>query len=74
MFIYTHILSYCSLVIYVNLCIGVMMDNLSCSHERLSIITPISQINVKDQRTVRKDMGVNEHERLSIITPIHKLT
>jgi hypothetical protein len=39
-------------------------------HERLSIITPISQINVKDQRTVRKDMGVNEHERLSIITPI----
>ena len=43
-------------------------------HERLSIITPITQINVKDQRTVRKDMGVNEHEILSIITPIHKLT
>jgi hypothetical protein len=43
-------------------------------HQRLSIITPITQINVKDQRTVRKDMGVNEHQRLSIITPIHKLT
>ena len=43
-------------------------------HERLSIITPITQINVKEQRTVRKDMGVNEHEILSIITPIHTLT
>jgi hypothetical protein len=39
-------------------------------HERLSNIT---QIKVKEQLVVRKDMDVNEHERLSNITLRHKL-
>ena len=43
-------------------------------HQRLSYHYTYTHINVKDQRTVREDMGVNEHEILSIITPIHKLT
>ena len=32
-----------------------------------------TQINVKEQRTVRKDMGVNERERLSISIPITQI-
>ena len=32
-----------------------------------------TQIKVKEQLIVRKDMDVNEHERLSNITLIHKL-
>ena len=33
-------------------------------HERLSYITLQTQIKVKEQLVVRKDMDVNEHERL----------
>ena len=36
-------------------------------HVRLSNIT-LTQIKVKEQLVVRKDMDVNEHERLSNIT------
>ena len=36
-------------------------------HERLSNITLKTQIKVKEQLVVRKDMDVNEHERLSNI-------
>ena len=32
-----------------------------------------TQIKVKEQLAVRKDMDVNEHERLSNITVRHKL-
>ena len=32
-----------------------------------------TQIKVKEQRVVRKDMDINEHERLSNITLRHKL-
>ena len=42
-------------------------------HERLSNITLRTQIKVKEQLVVRKDMDVNEHERLSNITLRHKL-
>jgi hypothetical protein len=37
-------------------------------HERLSNITLKTQIEVKEQILVRKDIDVNEHERLSNIT------
>ena len=39
-------------------------------HGRLYTLT---QIKVKEQLVVRKDMDVNEHERLSNITLRHKL-
>jgi hypothetical protein len=42
-------------------------------HERLSNITLKTQIKVKEQFVVRKDMDVKEHERLSNITLRHKL-
>jgi hypothetical protein len=79
MFIYIHILSYYKLFLYFNVCLSVMWDSLSCSftsifflttscHERLSNITLKTQIKVKEQFVVRKNMDVNEHERLSNIT------
>jgi hypothetical protein len=37
-------------------------------HERLSNLTLKTQIKVKEQLVVRKDIDVNEHERLSNIT------
>jgi hypothetical protein len=37
-------------------------------HERLSNITLKTQIKIKEQLVVRKDMDINEHERLSNIT------
>ena len=37
-------------------------------HERLSNITLKTQIKVKEQFVVRKDMDVNVHEKLSNIT------
>ena len=37
-------------------------------HERLSNLTLKTQIKVKEQLVVRKDMDVNEHERLSNFT------
>jgi hypothetical protein len=37
-------------------------------HERLFNITLKTQIKVKEQLVVRKDMDVNEHERLFNIT------
>jgi hypothetical protein len=42
-------------------------------HERLSNITFKTQIKVKEQFVVRKDMDVNEHERLYNIPLGHKL-
>jgi hypothetical protein len=42
-------------------------------HERLSYITLQTQIKVKEQLVVRKDMDVNEHEKLSNFTLRHKL-
>ena len=42
-------------------------------HERLSNITLKTQVKVKEQLVVRKDMNVNEHERLSNITLRYKL-
>ena len=42
-------------------------------HERLSNITLKTQIKVKEQFIVRKDMDVNKHERLSNLTLGHKL-
>jgi hypothetical protein len=42
-------------------------------HERLSNITLKTQIKVKEQLVVRKNMDVNEHERLSTITLRHTL-
>ena len=42
-------------------------------HEILSNFTLKTQIKVKEQLVVRKDMDVNEHERLSNITLRHKL-
>ena len=42
-------------------------------HERLSNITLETQIKVKEQLVVRKDMDVNEHEGLSNITLRYKL-
>ena len=42
-------------------------------HERLSNFTLKTQIKVKKQLVVRKNMEVNEHERLSNITLKHKL-
>ena len=33
-----------------------------------------TQVNVKEQLVVRKDMDVNEHERLSNITLRHNLS
>ena len=42
-------------------------------HERLSNNYTQTQIKVKEQLVVRKDMDVNEHERLSSITLRHKL-
>ena len=41
-------------------------------HERLWFYTE-TQINVKEQLVVRKDMDVNEHERLSDFTLRHYL-
>jgi hypothetical protein len=41
--------------------------------ERLSNLTLKTQIKVKEQFVVRKDIDVNEHERLSNITLRHKL-
>jgi len=37
-------------------------------HERLSNFTLKTQIKVKEQIVVRKDIDVNEHERFFIIT------
>jgi hypothetical protein len=37
-------------------------------HERLSNLTLKTQIKVKEQLVVSKDMNVNEHERLSNFT------
>jgi hypothetical protein len=42
-------------------------------HERLSNFTLKTQIKVKKQLVVRKDMDVNEHEVLSNFTLRHKL-
>jgi hypothetical protein len=42
-------------------------------HGRLSNITLKTQIKVKEQLVVRKDIDVNEHGRLSDITLGHKL-
>jgi hypothetical protein len=42
-------------------------------HERLSNITFKTQIKIKEQLIVIKDMDVNEHERLSNITLRHTL-
>jgi Na+-transporting NADH:ubiquinone oxidoreductase subunit NqrF len=42
-------------------------------HERLSNITLKTQIKVKEQFVVRKDMDVNVHERLFNITLRHTL-
>ena len=42
-------------------------------HERLSNFTLKTQIKVKKQLVVRKNMEVNEHERLSNIMFRHKL-
>ena len=42
-------------------------------HERLSNITLKTQIKVKEQLVVRKDMDVTVHERLSNTTLRHKL-
>jgi hypothetical protein len=42
-------------------------------HERLSYITLKTQIKVKEQLVVRKDMNVNEHDRLSNTTLRHRL-
>jgi hypothetical protein len=41
-------------------------------HERLSNINTRTQIQVKEQFVVRKNMDVNEHERLSNIILGHK--
>ena len=41
-------------------------------HERLSNITLKTQIKVKEQIVVRKDMDVHENKRLSNITLRHK--
>jgi hypothetical protein len=41
-------------------------------HERLSNITFKTQIKVKEQIVVRKDMDVHENKRLSNITLRHK--
>jgi hypothetical protein len=43
-----------------------MLDSLSCYYTW-------TQIKVKEQLVVRKDIDVNEHERLSNITLGHKL-
>ena len=43
-------------------------------HERLTIQhSTKTQIKVKEQLVVKKDMDVNEHERLSNFTLRHKL-
>ena len=42
-------------------------------HERLFNITLKTQIKLKEQLVVRKDIDVNEHERLFNITLKHKL-
>jgi hypothetical protein len=42
-------------------------------HMRLSKFTLKTQIKVKEQLVVRKDMDVDEHERLSNFTLWHKL-
>ena len=43
-------------------------------HDRLSNITLKTQIKVKEQLVVRKDMDVNEHEKtISNTTLRHKL-
>jgi hypothetical protein len=58
MFVYIYILSYYKLFLYFNLCLSVVNR---------------TQIKVKEQLVVRKDIDVNEHERLSNITLKHKL-
>jgi hypothetical protein len=73
MFLYIHILSYYKLFLYFNLCLSVMLDSLSCSFTSISFLTTCTQIKVKEQLVVRKDMDVKEHERLSNITLRHKL-
>jgi len=51
----------------------VRKDNVDVNeYERLQHYTQ-TQIKVKKQLLVRKDMDVNEHERLSNITLRHKL-
>jgi hypothetical protein len=47
-----------------------MLDSFPCSFTSISFLT--TQIKVKEQLVVRKDMDVNEHERLSNITIRHK--
>ena len=42
-------------------------------HERLFNITLKTQIKLKEQLVVRKNIDVNEHERLFNITLKHKL-
>jgi hypothetical protein len=41
MFIYIHILSYYKLFLYFNLCLSVMLDDLSCSFTSISFLTTI---------------------------------
>jgi hypothetical protein len=72
-FIYIHILPYYKLFLYFNFCVNVMLDSLSCSFTSISFHYTKTQIKVKEQLVVRKDMDVNEHERQSNITPRHKL-
>ena len=48
------------------------MDVNKHEHETIQHYTQ-TQIKVKKQLVVRKDMDVNEHERLSNITLEHKL-
>jgi hypothetical protein len=43
------------------------LDSLSCSFTSINL-TLETQIKVKEQLVVRKDMDVNEHERLSNLT------
>ena len=52
---------------------GIACSNKVNEHEILSYATLKTQIKVKEQFIVRKDMDVNEHERLTNITLGHKL-
>jgi hypothetical protein len=68
------ILSYYKLFLHFNLCLSVMLDSFSCSFISIIFLTTswsftlMTQIKVRDQLIVRKDMDVNEHEWLSNIT------
>jgi hypothetical protein len=62
------------LFLYFMLCLKVQLDTVvSLVHLHPYTFFTKTQIKVKEQLVVRKDMDVNEHDRLSNITLRHKL-